>query len=368
MVLFIGLTGLVATTTLVVAVGASPAGATCTDHPSNGTQLENDLNALCTTIDLASGTYSGNFTIGGDSSVSVIGAAENSTILKAGPGTVFTYSGGATVTLSQLTITGGKNTVNNSAGGAANIGTGSLILSDVNVTGNSDHAAGGLSAGGVYNGHLVSGDNEQNSASMTITDGSSVENNVATGEYCTGGILNDGGTLTIENSSVSQNNCTGLEGTGGIGNGNGGTLNISKSSIHKNSATDEGYGGGIWNDSILVITHGVTVSGNFAQCYGGGLMDALPPTYVVQATITGGTFTKNQSEYGGGIFLQAGPIYLTSSDLTNNSSTFDGGAGIYENAGDGTSLTNSSSLVLFNIPDDIFTGGIAYPDPANCNP
>jgi hypothetical protein len=96
-------------------------------------------------------------------------------------------------------------------------------------------------------------------------------------------------------------------------------------------------------------------------------MDALPPSYVVQAHITGGTFIDNQSEYGGGIFLQAGPIYLTSSILTLNSSVSDGG-GIYENAGDGTSLTSTSSWVLLNIPDNIFTGGIAYPNPAECNP
>ena len=237
-------------------------------------------------------------------------------------------------------------------------------LSDVKVTGNSDSAGGGLSAAGVYNGH----NDGPNSASMTITDGSSVDSNLATGEYCTGGILNNGGTLTIENSSVRWNTCTGLEGTGGIGNGNGGTLNISQSSIEINRATDEGYGGGIWNDSTLVITDGVTVSGNYAECYGGGLMDALPPSYVVQAHITGGTFIDNQSEYGGGIFLQAGPIYLTSSIVTVNSSDSQGGAGIYENAGDGTSLTSTSSWVLLNIPDNIFTGGIAYPNPAECNP
>jgi hypothetical protein len=366
---------MVGTTTLVVAMGASPAGAipaipTCFYNTyvsvSSGAQLETDLNDLCTTIYVPSGTYTypTNFTIGGDRSVTVIGAAKNTTILKAGPGTVFNYSGGATVTLSRLTITGGSNTVNNSAGGVANTGTGSLILSDVKVTGNSDSAGGGLSAAGVYNGH----NDGPNSASMTITDGSSVDSNLATGEYCTGGILNNGGTLTIENSSVRWNTCTGLEGTGGIGNGNGGTLNISQSSIEINRATDEGYGGGIWNDSTLVITDGVTVSGNYAECYGGGLMDALPPSYVVQAHITGGTFIDNQSEYGGGIFLQAGPIYLTSSIVTVNSSDSQGGAGIYENAGDGTSLTSTSSWVLLNIPDNIFTGGIAYPNPAECNP
>ncbi len=155
-------------------------------------------------------------------SVTITGASASSVTVQAhankdeASDRVFTISGGATVTIQNMTIRHGKTT-NSPAQGGGIYNSGTLTLQRVTVTAN--HAQGNTDApGGTAEG---------------------------------GGIYNYG-SLTIINSTISDN--TALGGNGSSGNDGG-----------------DGRGGGIANGSsgTLVATNS-TISGNTAQGGPGG--------------------------------------------------------------------------------------------------
>ena len=127
------------------------------------------------------------------------------------PGTplfsIFTVSAGAQVTISGLTITGGR-------GGTFVFGTFTATL------------GGGIA----------------NAGTLTVTNSTISGNSVS--DY--GGGINNLGTLTVTNSTISGNSA----GAGG-GIENGGTLTVTNSTFSGNSADG---GGGVQNGDTLTVT------------------------------------------------------------------------------------------------------------------
>jgi len=364
--------------TLVVALGASPASAILgpCNVPSSYTLASALSNSSCTTINIAQGTYTGNFVPSGSiRNINVVGAAENTTILNGGgSGTVFSNVGDYTVTLSKLTITNGSNPSSNCYGAGGLYIVDPTTLSQVNVTGNKDSAACGDSAGGILN--------DENLGGLIITNNSSVTRNTGSGADCNGGIYNTiDSVLTISgNSVVSLNSCTGINGTGGIGNDACSTLLMYQSSVTSNSAPDEGNGGGIWSDGYLYMS-GVSITGNVAGSSGeggdgGGLFvtteyATCPKDGVT--TIVAGLIADNQafdppSEQGdgGGIFVNDGAtLNMNGSGGVDNNWAANCGGGIYVVDGGGGTLNGTT--VQSNQAGESDGGGGTYDEDYGLN-
>jgi hypothetical protein len=212
---------------------------------------------------------------------------------------------GGTVTIAGLTVTGG----NDSEGGGVYFdcdrGSGSFILSDSVVTGNTADDLGG----GLYF------------------------------DECDGG-----GTMSVLNSVVSNNTST-SNGAGGIWFDQGDSLTIQNSTISGNHALDGGGGGvtAFAYDAGGVTVTNSTISGNTAAHGGGGMYLWSPdhPIVVANSTVTGNTASE-----GGGIKVSTGTIDLEQSTVSGNTAVA-GGDGLYlgysNQKRSATSLSNESS-------------------------
>jgi hypothetical protein len=283
---------------------------------------------------------------------------------------VFEVAGGASVTLANLTVTGGNGLTGNPTdphegrGGGVVVDEGAaLTITDSTVTDNSaprlgggiadygtltlsgctvshNHALGTYGGGiGVFSGAPFSA---PFSATLTVS-GSTLSGNTA---------LQNGGGITGVSSTVILNSCavTGnsvLLFDGGGLNNHGGTLTVSHSQVAGNSAP-KGFGGGVYNDvsSALTIID-CDLAGNFART-GGGIGNSGALTirdsqlagnttspfnlgggifnyYSGTVSMTHDLLTRNAAEVGGGIF-SVGTVTMSNSQLSDNSARNSGGA------------------------------------------
>lgn len=247
-----------------------------------------------------------------------------------------------TLTIRDCTITGNEGMFDffrwqyNTGGGIANSGT--LTVQGSFVSGNTSVVAAGIfnALGGAMtiSNCIVSGNATNNEAGGILNQGSmklketTVSNNFAT--YGAG--VANGGTLTVSNCIVSDNFA--LQQGGGLLNG--GTLTVSHSTLTRNSA--RGRGGAIDNIGTLVVNNS-TLSGNSATFgYGGGIFNAS------FGTICDSIFSDNFALTGGGIFNDYfAALTVLNSPLSGNSAHGQGGA--IANAG---MLTVSNSSVFGN--------------------
>lgn len=206
-----------------------------------------------------SGTLVENVNLG--RSAVIVGQTSDATIQATGAGSVISVSAGVSATLSGLTIKNG-----NAADGGGIRNEGTLIASNVVVTGNVASSTGG----GIYN-----------AGTLTMMNGKIAGNQVANGGIAGGGIENTG-TLFLSDTVIEYNKGAiyggGMENFGGqaslvrviirkneassgagIENGSGGTLVVEASAIVENAASNQG--GGINNSGALVLRN-VTLSGN----------------------------------------------------------------------------------------------------------
>ncbi|MGD9750901.1 MAG: hypothetical protein AB7W59_07885 [Acidimicrobiia bacterium] len=171
---------------------------------------------------------------------------------------VFRIRGGS-VTLNQLTITGGQA----DDGGGINLFLGDLTLTAVDLTRN----RAGANGGGLF----------ADVGSTVAIDNSSVADNVAALDG--GALFNSGdrrplyswapATLRIGSSTISGNVAQGVG--GGVLNGDGATLTVEQSTISGNLAWGSG-GGGIDNAGTVTVRYS-TVAGNTS----GHSPDSRPP-------------------------------------------------------------------------------------------
>ena len=239
-------------------------------------------------------------------------------------GTVVTVSGGVTVTLTALTITGGQ--VGTTAGGGGILNQGTLTVSNSNISGNASGDTINIGRGGGIN----------NGGTLTVMS-STISGNtsgVTTRPGNGGGIYNSG-TMTLSESTVSGNTVPGSTGDGG-GIGNAGTLTVISSTISGNKVGNTG--GGIYNVSGKVTLTSSTVSGNTATGNGGGGMSTFGTGTV---TVTNSTVSGNSAGLGGGILSNYGTLTVTNSTVSGNS-----GGGIESDVG--STATLISSIVAGN--------------------
>jgi hypothetical protein len=280
---------------------------------------------------------------------------------------IFTVDAGAQVTISGLTITGGRAGIGlGSGGGIDNLGT--LTVADCTIGGNAatvDGRGGGIA----------------NFGTMTVA-GCTIAGNTASGNFSTnargGGIYNDGA-LTVTDSVISEN--SGTVG-GGIYNFNDGTLLLSGSTIDGNSSV------GLVNFSGIVTIRSSTFSGNSevggsgaGGIENGGSMTIANSTFIGNSagvdgggitnygilTVSGSSFVGNSvgsissggvglgAPLGGGGIYNGGTLMVTGSSFVGNSATFGFGVGISAPLGGG-GIANDGTLTT---ADSTFIGNSA---------
>jgi CSLREA domain-containing protein len=335
--------------------------------------------ASSNTIALGASTYtlsaSGQLSVTGAASLTVTGASEAGTVIDGGGhGRVLSVGSTSTVTLSQLTITGGHAadgtagvlgnmacSIPNSGGGSTGNGggmsnAGVLTLTSVEVTGN--HAGnGGAGAGsqgsggctGGAGGAGASGGGIYNTSQLTLTDSVITANaagnggagglgspNSGTGGAggaggSGGGIYNSGGpsydpavSVTVTDSTISSNSA----GDGGAGGDAGSSLGSGQGGTGGAGGRGQENGGGIANDDGALTVTGTTISGNTAGNGGDG----------GSAGIFGGAAgAAGDGSWGGGVSVIGGSLSLINTTLWGNA------AG---NGGNGGSGANGTGVVL----------------------
>lgn len=271
-----------------------------------------------------------------------------------------------TLSLADLTLTGGGFNVESSylgidpliSGGAIFSDGGALSITNCTLTGNSainggaifsrdglttitssilsDNISGSFSVIAGSGGAIQTSDNTNTITSSTISGNSSAGDG--------GGILATRGILTIVNSNVSGNEAS----KGGAvfireNQSSGGTLTISNSTLAENITTGNGGAVLVENGSTVAI-HNSTLSGNRTGVStnngsGGGLNISNSST-----TITNTTISENISRTGG-IFLLGGLSEISNSIVAGNITTVSSGEfGAHEIVGLGANFVSLNNI------------------------
>ncbi len=282
-----------------------------------------------------------------------------------GAGSALTVNkSGLTVTITDLTITGGTGTEVSSTlyGGGIYINNGNVQLTNgAVVNGNSAAIGGGvyLNAGNLYiNGSAVVGKPGVTECAQNVSG--KYGNKAATSG---GGIGVQNGTLWLgytppagssttpaaaETSGGVLYNlvCSGGERHGGGIDNNSGTLNIAHGYVSYNYAcstgtgdNDIGCGGGISTAYVMKLSGDAEISHN-KSANGGGVYITCDSTNG-SFTMEGGKVTLNESEaqheqygYGGGVAIgPSGSFTLAGGEVSSNEAAVDGGAVWHNGAG-----------------------------------
>jgi Ca2+-binding RTX toxin-like protein len=322
----------------------------------------------------------------------IIGNSASTSIIDANQiDRVFDIFNGTSLSLQNVTVTGGETTGGNDGGGIRSLGT--LGVTDSTVSGNVTDANGGAiyaertAAASLLSGNITATDASLTVASiatfpaqpgfiilvgdeqmrveaingttftvtravnastatvhsagatvsvvhLSLTNATITMNNADFGAA----VFNDGGTVAITGSSLLSNNAT-TDG-GGVYNDRTAMLNIVGSTLVSNTAGRDG--GGIYNnDSATASVTDATLSGNSAARNGGGLFNEI----VAVADLINTRFAANTATDGGGIYNEDGQILITGGSLIANVAS-NGGGGLLATSSalttvDGTSVSGN---------------------------
>lgn len=276
-----------------------------------------------------------------EGALTIAGPTENQVIIDAdGESRIFSIDPAATVTLSNLRLTGG-NTANSTIGqgnGGAIYNQGNLTLLACTISGNTATGNDATQGGGaIY--HASTGN-------LNIGDGSAanactIANNAATGTSGSGGaIFNNGGTLTINRATLSSNSAPraggAVESLGDSAQNNFTftNLNGNRAATISGTAANPGNGGGIHVTGAGSVSFSRSSAvGNLAADEGGALWASNSGTM----TITASTLSGNQAVTGGAVFADQGdtPPTCTSNTLTIEHATIASNTASEENGGGG---------------------------------
>lgn len=296
------------------------------------------------------------------SAIEIVGGGKGITIINGNGGTtgdrVFHITNNAVVSMRGVTITGGH--ASNSVGGGIFVQSGSLTLTNSEVSDNStsnpSEIVNGGNGGGIYNS--TSGTVQLETTD--VKDNTSDTNNKGIGG---GGIFN-AGKLTINGGTIDANEAVNSPSAGG-----GGVLNLGGDGIDPNiavvtitnttiSRNIADIGGGIRNLYGSVNLERVTINNNSARSAGAGIENAGGSMIIEHSAIrnntagtSGGLGNSFAGATGGGIanFAAMSLSHSAVHDNAADNSGFGQGGGIY-NGGLGelnllnTTLTGNTSL------------------------
>ena len=271
---------------------------------------------------------------------------------------IFRVEGGKTLTLTNLTLKGGKpdGSDEEGCGGGILVKGSTLNMTDCAVTGNTAQDGGGIFAkkdGSTASAVTISG-------GFIGIVGTGTDANKSTGYNGGGGIyIGEDCSLTMKEKVKITGNQTGASG-GGIYTGANCVLTMESCTVSDNTASING--GGIFAQGTLTLTS-CTVSNNTASSIGGGAY--LAGTVNIKGA---STIAHNAADgSGGGIYAASGSLTLedatiggeqsyagTDLDKTKGNKAKDGG-GIFAQA----ALTMKNCTVSYNTAE---TSGISSAD------
>lgn len=279
--------------------------------------------------------------------LNIVGPGSASLILSGGgKSMVLVIQPGVTVSISDITITGGYlNQTNGVNGGGGISNNGTLTLTNVVVSKNKVYATNnaGVVGGGIFN---------HNGATLTVNS-SLITQNLATGKYVvdnpgTGGGIQNQGTLTINNSTITKNKAN--RAGGGIYSVDGTTNILNGVIISGNMVTgtytaggDGAAGGAIFVGSSSTLTaDGAAIDHNSALDAGGGIYVANSATVnITRSSITNNKISMSGGA-GGGLFInQNTTANLTNVTISNNIAQHGNGGGV--------KIANGTTLGLSNV-------------------
>jgi hypothetical protein len=209
------------------------------------------------------------------------------------------------------------------------IGLGTLELTNTTTTIAIDYTGTStvdISAGNAFEDFLIDSDVKAIFTDLTISGGSG----------SSGGGIDNKGSLTLNQVLITGNTATGQGG----GIMNDGKLAVVNSTFSDNTAS---LGGGIAGSGPLSVVDS-SFSDNTASATGGAIAYSGPSGSA--AAVTGSSFSGNQAQVGGAIYVGTGTLTITASTLTSNTAKGQGGG--IENAGtlnilDSTLADNSAN-------------------------
>ena len=284
---------------LVVTSTADDAGlaSNCTPQAAAGTGTD----TACTLRDAL--TYAGSTGVANISFDGTAFAAPQTITLSNGTLTVPNYAtitgptSGSGATLANLVTVDGGGASNNSSVFTVNTSpeTGASIA-NLNITDGFGTSGAG---GGIYN-----------SGSLTLTNANITGNAVTSAGQAGGGGIFNGVSLTVIGSTISGNsvNSTGGQAGGGaIANSVGATVSLTNSTLTGNTVTagGNGVGGGIVNNGGQVTLTNSTISGNTTDGAAGGIFNS-PGRSTLANTIVSGDTSGDASETSGTIVDNGG--------------------------------------------------------------
>jgi hypothetical protein len=291
---------------------------------------------------------------GNGSSQTIIDAQQMSTVLRV-------HATANVVTLRNLTITGGKTTINLSPGGAINtdvdLAIFNSVISDNSTTGHDSDGGAIWAARDIFiSASVISGNSTEGvfseggaiyaAGNVEVVLGTIVQNSTAN-DLSPGGAISAAGAVNVHlSSSISGNATWGDDSPGGAIYAD--TVTVNESTISGNTAGASG-GGGI-QGFYLQITNS-TVSANSASDDGGGLHGVL------NVVVDGSTISGNQAVIGGGISA-FGSMNMSGSIVSGNQATNFGG-GIYGGEIPNSSLDVVNSTISGNTAGS-FGGGVRW--------
>ncbi len=311
------------------------------------------LDGLTYTLNLT-GTESNNATVGdldlfsATTSVTIFGAGTGQTTIDAqGIDRLFDVASGATLSLLDLTLTGGSATASGEEdGGAIYNDGGTVSLTRVAASGNTADESGAA----IY----------QASGALTLT-ASTLSGNIANSASSGGGgLFTYSGTVDLIRTTLANN----MAYNGGGIYSYGGMVTIDSSTISGNMATS--LGGGIVNVANLTIRHS-TITNNSGDGAGGGVASYGADISVTHSIIAGNSSTSGGRDIQGGFSSQGynligiddGAVFAATGDQVGSSGTpLDPLLGVLANNG---GPTQTHSLLDGSPAIDVGDGAIVSP-------
>ena len=260
------------------------------------------------TIHIANGQYTGqnNTLITIDKNMNIIGESQSGTIIN-GTGTnrIFTINSGATVTLTNLTLTNATSTARGAIYNQGTLTATNCTFTNNTVTITYINIGGG---GAIYNkGTIIS------------LSGCTFTNNNASydGSYNIGGgaIYNQGTINSLIDCNFTKNTATHC---GGAINNQGTIISLSGCIFTNNTATNDGYGGAIYNyQGTITSLNGCNFTNNTATTNGGAICN----TQGNITSISSCNFTSNNATNGGAIRNWDGNLTAQYNRFYNNTAT-----------------------------------------------
>ncbi len=263
------------------------------------------------------------------------------------PFRIMAVNSSGNLTLNDVTLTNGQVLTDTDGGGLLNTGT--TIINDSTISGNSaNDDGGGVSNYAISTPAIVTFNNSTISGNMAIDDGGGVHNFA----------LNAPTTLTISNSTIISNMATGDGGDGaGVfsrAENQPTNVTITNSAITGNQAGDDG--GGVYHSgrnaaAMLTITNSTIISNTAIGSGGNGGGININSWYdSTTGTVTNSVISGNMAGNDGGGVYHSGrnvttTLMITNSTISNNA-TADEGGGLFNQAryGQATTTLNNSTI------------------------